>query len=75
MEETLIKLFGLMPEEYRLKFIDTHKGAQQTWVDFVDASVKALEGWITGRQVDNYDGLYNLLQKEHILTNCPKEVA
>ncbi|KAJ1117697.1 hypothetical protein NDU88_005894, partial [Pleurodeles waltl] len=69
----LTKKFGLTPEQYRLKFRDTQKTSTQSWVDFVDISVKALEGWIQGNKVSTFEGLYNLIMREHLLTNCVQE--
>ena len=73
MKGGIVKLFGLTPQEYRQMFRGTHKGSQQTWVDFVDASVKELEDWIKGNKINTYYGLYNLIVKEHMLTNCANE--
>ncbi|KAJ1144688.1 hypothetical protein NDU88_010985 [Pleurodeles waltl] len=73
MKSCLTKKFGLTPEQYRLKFRDTQKTSTQSWVDFVDTSLKALEGWIIGNKVNTYEGLYNLIMREHILTNCTQE--
>ncbi|KAJ1088516.1 hypothetical protein NDU88_001673 [Pleurodeles waltl] len=73
MKRCLAKKFGLNPEQYRMKFRDTQKVSTQSWVDFVDISLKALEGWIIDNKVDTYEGLYNLIMREHILTNCTQE--
>ncbi|KAJ1167485.1 hypothetical protein NDU88_007877 [Pleurodeles waltl] len=73
MKRCLAKKFGLTPEQYRMKFRDTQKVSTQSWVDFVDTSLKALEGWIIGNKVNTYEGLYNLIMREHILTNCIQE--
>ncbi|KAJ1173424.1 hypothetical protein NDU88_005259 [Pleurodeles waltl] len=73
MKRCLTKKFGLTPEQYRMKFRDTQKVSTQSWVDFVDTSLKALEGWIIGNKVNTYEGLYNLIMREHILTNCTQE--
>ncbi|KAJ1185930.1 hypothetical protein NDU88_002716 [Pleurodeles waltl] len=73
MKRCLTKRFGLIPEQYRMKFGDTQKVSTQSWVDFVDTSLKALEGWIIGNKVNTYEGLYNLIMREHILNNCTQE--
>ncbi|KAJ1167473.1 hypothetical protein NDU88_007864 [Pleurodeles waltl] len=73
MKSCLTKKFGLTPEQYRLKFRDTQKTSTQSWVEFVDISVKALEGWIQGNRVSTFEGLYNLIMREHLLTNCVQE--
>ncbi|KAJ1155279.1 hypothetical protein NDU88_008012 [Pleurodeles waltl] len=70
MKGTLIEGFGFSTEEYRIRFRGAQKSSSQTWVDFVDYSVKTLDGWIQGSGVSNYDGLYNLFVKEHLLSNC-----
>ena len=41
MKDTLMEGFRLTTEEYRVKFRDTQKGHNQTWVEFVDSSVEA----------------------------------
>ncbi|KAJ1085659.1 hypothetical protein NDU88_005787 [Pleurodeles waltl] len=58
MKGTLIEGFGFSTEEYRIRFRGAQKSSSQTWVDFVDYSVKTLDGWIQGSGVSNYDGLY-----------------
>ena len=73
MKGTLIEGFGLTTEEYRVKFRETHKTSSQSWVDFVDFSVKTLGGWLKGSNVQDCDGCYNLLMKEHLLSNCTSE--
>ncbi|KAJ1093451.1 hypothetical protein NDU88_006552 [Pleurodeles waltl] len=70
MKATLIEGFGFSTEEYRIRFRGAQKSSSQTWVDFVDYPVKTLDGWIQGSGVNDYDGLYNLLVKEHLLSNC-----
>ncbi|KAJ1126174.1 hypothetical protein NDU88_004582, partial [Pleurodeles waltl] len=62
--------FGFSTDEYRIRFRGARKSLSQTWVDFVDFSVKTLDGWITGSGVNDYDGLYSLFVKEHLLSNC-----
>ncbi|KAJ1110502.1 hypothetical protein NDU88_007853 [Pleurodeles waltl] len=54
-------------------FRDTQKTSTQSWVDFVDISIKALKGWIQGNKVSTFEGLYNLIMREHLLTNCIQE--
>ncbi|KAJ1103692.1 hypothetical protein NDU88_001113, partial [Pleurodeles waltl] len=73
MKGTLIEGFGFSTEEYRIRFRGAQKSSSQTWVDFVDYSVKTLDGWLTGNEVCDYVGLYNLFMKEHILSNCFNE--
>ena len=73
MKGTLIDGFELTTEKYRKKFRGSKKDPDQSWVDFVDCSVKTIGGWVTGNEVTDYEGLYNLLMKEHILSNCPSE--
>ena len=73
MTGTLIEGFGLTTEEYRVKFRETHKTSSQSCVDFDDFSVKTVGGWLKGSDVKDYDGLYNLMMKEHLLVNCTSE--
>ncbi|KAJ1196560.1 hypothetical protein NDU88_000426 [Pleurodeles waltl] len=73
MKGTLIEGFGFSTEEYRIRFRGAQKSSSQTWVDYVDYSVKTLDGWVTGNEVHDYVGLYNLFMKEHILRNCFNE--
>ncbi|KAJ1109218.1 hypothetical protein NDU88_006581, partial [Pleurodeles waltl] len=73
MKGTLIEGFGFSTEEYRIRFRGAQKSSSQTWVDFVDYSVKTLDGWLTGNEVCDYVGLYKLFMKEHILSNCFNE--
>ncbi|KAJ1191627.1 hypothetical protein NDU88_000943 [Pleurodeles waltl] len=73
MKATLIEGFGFSTEEYRIRYRGAQKSSSQTWVDFVDYSVKTLDGWSQGSGVNDYDGLYNLFVKEHLLSNCSND--
>ncbi|XP_078496945.1 uncharacterized protein LOC144753011 [Lissotriton helveticus] len=74
MKMALIKKFGLTPEKYRQKFRGSHKLSTQNWVDFLDYARKALEGWVQGSEVKDYEGLYDLFLKEHLLEKCFPEL-
>ena len=41
MKEAHVEKFGLTPEKYHLKFRESQKQSQQSWVDFVDSSSEA----------------------------------
>ncbi|KAJ1079679.1 hypothetical protein NDU88_000094 [Pleurodeles waltl] len=73
MKGTLIEGFGFSTEEYRIRFRGAQNSSSQTWVDFVDYSVKTLDGWIQGSGVNDYDGLNNLFVKGHLLSNCSND--
>ncbi|KAJ1089761.1 hypothetical protein NDU88_002906 [Pleurodeles waltl] len=74
LKNALLDGYGLTTEQYRMKFRETKKESSQDWVDFVDHSVKALEGWLHGSKVTDYESLYNLILREHILNNCVSDL-
>ncbi|KAJ1178944.1 hypothetical protein NDU88_004184 [Pleurodeles waltl] len=74
VKNALLDGYGLTTEQYRIKFRETKKESSQDWIDFIDHSVKALEGWLHGSKVTDYDSLYNLILKEHILNNCVSDL-
>ncbi|KAJ1124930.1 hypothetical protein NDU88_003377 [Pleurodeles waltl] len=74
LKNALLDGYGLTTEQYRIKFRETKKESSQDWVDFIDHSVKALEGWLHGSKVTDYDSLYNLILREHILNNCVSDL-
>ncbi|KAJ1159544.1 hypothetical protein NDU88_000051 [Pleurodeles waltl] len=74
LKNALLDGYGLTTEQYRIKFRDTKKESSQDWVDFIDQAVKALEGWLHGSKVTDYDSLYNLILREHILNNCVSDL-
>ncbi|KAJ1081475.1 hypothetical protein NDU88_001657 [Pleurodeles waltl] len=74
LKNALLDGYGLTTEQYRIKFREIKKESSQDWVDFVDHSVKALEGWLHGSKVSDYESLYNLILREHILNNCVSDL-
>ncbi|KAJ1159392.1 hypothetical protein NDU88_012059 [Pleurodeles waltl] len=74
LKNALLDGYGLTTEQYRMKFRETKKESSRDWVDFVDHSVKALEGWLYGSKVTDYESLYNLILREHILNNCVSDL-
>ena len=74
MKQAFIVKFCLTPEKYRVRFRDSQKLSNQSWADFVDYSGKGLDVWVKGSKVSDYDGLYNLIMKEHMFSNYIKEL-
>ena len=46
-----LKAYELVPEAYRLKFRELRKASQQTYVEYAQKKVLALEEWLRSRDV------------------------
>ncbi|KAJ1140385.1 hypothetical protein NDU88_006738 [Pleurodeles waltl] len=74
VKNALIVKYGLSPEEYRKRFRGGNKLSHQSWEEFVEDCCIALDGWVKGSKVNNFEGLFNLIVREHLLRCCFSEL-
>src|SRR6218665_1374646 len=61
VKEHLLKEFKLTPREYRSKFMDAKKTAEETFTMFAARLKNLLNYYVKSRQVnDNYESLFDL---------------
>ena len=58
-----------------MKFRDSQKLSNQSWVDCVEYSRKEVEGWVKGSNVGNYNELFDFGLKEHMFRLCFPELC
>ncbi|KAJ1216252.1 hypothetical protein NDU88_003856 [Pleurodeles waltl] len=74
VKNALIVKYGFSPEEYRKRFRGGKKLSHQSWEEFVEACCMALDGWVKGSTVNNFEGLFNLILREHLFRCCFSEL-
>ncbi|XP_078506925.1 uncharacterized protein LOC144767301 [Lissotriton helveticus] len=74
MKEALMTRYGLTPEMYRQKFRGCNKRPGNTYVEFVTFFCRALDGWVKGNKVNDFQGLFDLIAWEHLSDQCFPEL-
>src|SRR6218665_3801190 len=72
VKEQLLKEFKLTPREYRSKFMDAKKTAEETYTMFTARLKNLLNYYVKSKQVnDNYEGLFDLLVSDKLKKSLP----
>ena len=61
VENAVLKVYGLVPEAYRQRFLDLTKKTEQSFVEFAQKKRKLLDKWLKSMEVDTMDKIKELI--------------
>ncbi|XP_068203542.1 uncharacterized protein [Palaemon carinicauda] len=76
VKEAILRIYEMVPEAYRVKFRDSRKSSNQTFVEFAREMEKHFENWLRSSDVNcEYAKLCQLMLLENFKHNLPKDLC
>ncbi|XP_066946149.1 uncharacterized protein [Macrobrachium rosenbergii] len=70
----VLKAYELVPEAYRQRFRNLQKDREQTFVEFARGKRQYAEDWLKSKEVDNFEGLKELVLVEEFKRCVPDKL-
>ncbi|XP_068240074.1 uncharacterized protein [Palaemon carinicauda] len=75
-KEAILRIYEMVPEAYRVKFCDSRKSSNQTFVEFAREMEKHFENWLRSSDVKSeYAKLCQLMLLENFKHNLPQDLC
>ena len=74
VKKMLLKRFRMSPEGFRQKYVQHQRAPEKSWKDFAYEVTNYFQGWIEGLEVNDFEGLRNLMITDQMKRKVPQEI-